>query len=248
MNTPRIRRATAFAALALTTSGGVALVTAASPATAVTPNDTPAPSDGYSLSISLAQKSIEPGASDTVSGVLTKAGVPQPGDTVYLRAWARNRHHHHHAHRVGSATTGTDGTVSFTVTPPTNTHYRLVFRIASSTPPTTRSVVGARSKVATVHILRDCSLSIRERATRSGEVIEGQLRGRGHGLPGRKVMLQERAAGSDAWTTVTTKRTRRHGVVVFRIAAPSVPEEFQLVFAGGPNFNGCQSGVVTVGS
>lgn len=257
MNTPRFRRATAVTALALTASGGVALVTAVGPATAVTASGTPAPSDGYSLSISLAQKSIEPGASDTVSGVLTKAGVPQPGDTVYLRAWANNRRHHR-SHRVGSATTGTDGSVSFTVTPQTNTRYRLVFRLVSSTPAPTatpgstptgaRSVVGARSKVVTVHILRESSLSIRARATRFGEAITGQLRGRGHGLPGRKVMLQERAAGADAWTTVATERTRHHGVVVFRIAAPAAPEEFELVFAGGPNFNGCQSGVVTVGS
>ncbi|MGN6472586.1 MAG: hypothetical protein ACTHK4_02920, partial [Mycobacteriales bacterium] len=225
---------TAVAALALTASGGVGLVTAASPATAVTPHDTPAPSDGYSLSISVAQKSIEPGASDTVSGVLTKAGTPQPGDTIYLRARANGRHQR--VHRVGSATTGTDGSVSFTVTPQTNTHYRLVYR------------PGARSKVATVHILRASSLSIRTRATRFGDAIEGRLLGRGHGLPGRKVMLQERAAGSDAWTTLTTKRTHRRGVVVFRIAAPSAPEEFQLVFTGGPNFNGCQSGVVTIGS
>jgi hypothetical protein len=61
-------------------------------------------------------------------------------------------------------------------------------------------------------------------------------------------MLQERAVGSDTWTAVSAKRTRRQGVVVFRVAAPSVPEEFQLVFRGGRNFAGSTSGVVTVGS
>ncbi len=248
------RRVTSVAALALAVSGGAALVTAAGPAAAVASNDTPAASDGYSLSIAVADASIDPGASDTVSGVLTKAGVPQPGDTVYLRAWVNGRRHHH-GHRVGSAETGADGSVSFTVAPRATTHYRLVFRTAAPTPspssaptPTSRSVVGARSKIATVHVLRDTSLSIRARATRHGEAIQGQLRGGGHALPGRKVMLQERAVGSDAWTTLDTKRTRRHGVVVFRVATPSAPEEFQLVFAGGPNFHGCQSGIVTVGS
>lgn len=254
MNTPRKRLAISTTALALTASGGVAFLTAAGPAAAVAPKAAPVPSDGYSLSISVSQTSIKAGESDTVSGVLTKAGVPQAGDTVYLRARADGRPHR--AHRAGSATTGADGSVSFTVTPRRTTHYRLVFRNTSSTPTPTpsptptnqRSTAGARSKVATVHVLQATSLSIRAQATRRGEAIQGRLVSHGHGLPGRKVMLQERAAGSDTWTTVATKRTRRHGVVVFRVAAPSAPEEFQLVFAGGQNFAGSQSGVVSVGS
>jgi hypothetical protein len=224
--------------LALAASGGLALVTAAGPAAAVAPQ-TPTSSDGYSLSIAASDTSIHPGDSDVISGVLTKSGVPQSGDTVYLRA-STYRARHHHAHRVGSATTGADGSVHFTVTPKATTRYRLVFRATPATP-------GARSNAITVHVLRASSLTIGARATRNGEVVRGALRSGGHGLVGRKVMLQERAVGSDTWTAVATHRTRRHGVVVFRVAAPSVPEEFQLVFAGGRNVDGCQSGVVTAG-
>lgn len=241
--------------LLLTASAGATLVAAIAPAAAVTPKDDPTGSTtGYSLSIALAEKSIDPGASDAVSGVLTKAGIPQSGDTVYLRARVNGRRHH--GHRVGSAVTGPDGSVSFTVTPIAKTHYRLVFRAASSTSPTTsptpspvsrRSTVAARSKVVTVHILRNSSLSIRSREGRRGEVIQGQLRGAGHSLPGRKVTLQERSVGSDTWTPVSTHRTRRHGVVIFRVDPPTAPEEFELSYAGGPNYHGCQSGVVTIG-
>jgi hypothetical protein len=145
--------------------------------------------------------------------------------------------------------------VSFTVTPPTNTHYRLVFRATAPTasptpaptPVSTPGRVGARSKIVTVHVLRDSSLSIRARDTSRGEVIQGQLRGGGHSLPGRRILLQGRAVGSDSWTPVATHRTRRHGVVTFRITTPPAPEEFQLVFAGGPNYHGSVSDVVTIG-
>jgi hypothetical protein len=223
----------------------------------VTPHDAGpvAVSDGYSLSTSLGSKSIVPGASDTVSGVLTKDGVPQSGDAVALRARAQRGHHH--AHRIATGTTGADGSVSFTVTPKTNTHYRLVFRtvgmpsVSPSPVPTPVSnpvVAVARSKVVTVHVQRETSLSIRAHEGRHGhQVVQGKLRGHGHALAHRKVTLQERAAGSDAWTPVRAHRTHRHGSVSFRISTPSAPEEFQLVFAGGPNYQGCQSGVVTIG-
>lgn len=257
MSRSRLRRSTSVAAIALTASSGAGLLTAVGPAAAVTPHDDPpVATDSYSLSIALAEKSVDPGAADTVSGVLTKGGVPQAGDTVFLRERVGGRHHR--SHRVDSGTTGEDGSVSFTVTPRFSTHYRLVFRAASTAPtptvtpspslPGTPSQVGARSKVVTVHVLRTSSLSIRERERRDGsEIIQGELRGRGRGLPGRKVTLQERAVGSESWTTLRTRRANRHGMVRFRVAAPSAPEEFQLAFAGGPNFHGCQSGVVTIG-
>lgn len=249
MTTSRRRHISSFAALALTASGGVALVTAAGPAVA----DTPAPvaSSEYSLSIALAQKSIHAGESDTVSGVLTHGGVVSAGDTVYLRARPAGKRH---GHRVASAPTGTDGSVSFSVTPAVNTHYRLVYRLPSETSPTPSPEstalgrVAAHSKVATVHVLRDSSLSIRERSRGNGHArVMGQLRGGGHALARRMVNLQERVAGSATWTTVKSRRTNRHGMVNFGVGAPTAPEEFQLVFAGGPNFNGSQSGVVTVG-
>jgi hypothetical protein len=236
------------AALALAASGGVAVLSAAGPAAA----DTPAPvsSSGYSLSISVATKSIHPGSSDTVSGVLTRAGAAASGDTVYLRARLAGKKA---SHRVSSGTTGGDGAVSFTVTPSTNTHYRLVLRLPSAVTPApvpagiaVPTTVAARSKVATVHVLRDSSLSIRARLAKNGtERVAGQLRGGGHGLARRDVALQERAIGAAAWTTVATKRTKRHGVVGYNVAAASTSAEYQLVFAGGANFSASQSGVVT---
>jgi hypothetical protein len=250
MTTSRLRRVGSVAALAVSASSGVALVSAAGPAAA----DTPAPvaSSGYSLSISVADKSIHPGSSDTVSGVLTQSGTVAAGDTVYLRARPAGKRF---GHRVASGATGNDGSVSFTVTPAANTHYRLVFRLPLATTPApvpagTVSVtkVAARSKDATVHVLRDSSLSVRapERGN-AHERVMGQLRGGGHALARRKVELQEQAVGATTWTTVKTKKTGRDGVVNFGVVVPTTPEEFQLVFAGGTNFNGSQSGVVTVG-
>jgi hypothetical protein len=249
MTTSRLRRVGSVAALAVSASSGVALVSAAGPAAADTPS--PVASSGYALSISVADKSINPGSSDTVSGVLTHSSAVAAGDTVYLRARLAGKRV---SHRVASGTTGDDGSVSFTVTPAANTHYRLVFRLPSATTPapvpagvTPSTVVGARSKVATVHVLRDSSLSIRARELKNGhELLAGQLRGGGHSLARRKVELQELAVGTTTWTTVKTHKTDRKGVVSYGVAAPATAEEFQLVFAGGPNFGGSQSSVVTV--
>jgi hypothetical protein len=257
MTTSRLRHVGSAAALALTASGGIALVTAAGPAAAVTPHDTPVATSAYSLSIAVATKSIQPGDSDTVSGVLTHGGVAAAGDTVYLRARADGKWF---GHRVGSAVTSNDGSVQFTVKPATPTHYRLVFRMPIATPapsPTASpvalaapapSVVEARSAVATVHVVRPTSLSIRakQRHGNGREVVMGQLRGGGHGLAHRKVTLQEQVVGSPTWTTVRTRVTHRNGVVEFLAPKAAMVQEFQLVFAGGSNYTGSQSGVVTV--
>jgi hypothetical protein len=257
MTSSRLRHIGPAAVLALTASGGIALVTAASPAAAVTPHATPVPSSGYSLSIAVAMKSISPGDSDTVSGVLTQGGVAAAGDTVYLRARADGKWF---GHRAGHATTGADGSVQFTVKPSDTTHYRLVFRVPATTPTPTptatpvtsaaapQSTIAARSAVATVHVVRPSSLSIREKQRHGNgrEIISGQLRGGGHALAHRKVTLEEQAVGDTTWTTVATRRTGRHGVVEFLAPKGTTAEEFELVYAGGANYTGCQSGVVTV--
>jgi hypothetical protein len=108
-------------------------------------------------------------------------------------------------------------------------------------------MLAARSKAAEVHVLRDSSLSIRARARGNGhERVMGQLRGGGHALAGRKVELQERSSAAATWTTLKTKKTGRNGAVNYGVAAPTTAEDFQLVFAGGSNFNASQSGVVSV--
>jgi hypothetical protein len=190
-----------------------------------------------SLTIALGTASIQPGGSDTVTGVLSLNGTPLVGETVHLRG----RRLGQTFAEVGSATTAADGTVSFTVTPPATTQYVLVFA-------KTAAYAGARSAIATVHVLRPTSLSIRavHRALTDAEVISGSLRGAGMGIPHRRVMLQDRPTGTTTWTTVATHRTNYKGAVSFVEPAPSSSEDYQLVFAGGPIFDGCQSGVVTV--
>jgi hypothetical protein len=189
-----------------------------------------------SLAISQDAVSIEPGASDGIHGLLTLNGAPLGNAAVELHSRAVNQLRFHLA---GTATTASDGTVSFTVTPAVNTHYLLVFRRTDAAPP-------ARSSVVTVHVRRSCSLSIRARLNpKNLEVISGDLRGGGHGLAHRAVSLQESPSGAATWTTVGTQRTGRHGGVAFKEVPPTAPEDYRLVFAGGVNFDGCQSGVVT---
>jgi hypothetical protein len=193
--------------------------------------------DTTSLTIAVASPAIEPGTSDTVSGVLSLDGTPLVGDTVDLRGGVR----HHKLVKLGSAITGTDGSVSFSVTPAATAHYVLVFR-------KTETNAGARSAEATVHVRVPSTLSIRARIDQKtgGEVISGDLRGGGGGIPHRRVTLQDRPAGTATWTTVATKKTNHNGGIGFEVSTPTASEDYQLVFAGGPSYDGCQSGVVTV--
>jgi hypothetical protein len=190
-----------------------------------------------SLTIALTSGSIAPGASDTVSGVLSLDGSPLVGDTVTLLGHRAKQS----ATKVGSAITAADGSVSFVVTPPATTQYVLVFR-------KTTANAGARSAVVTVHVQLVSSISIRAKANpRNGkEIISGNLRGQGTALPHRLVSLQARPDGSSTWTTVASGRTSHNGGVSFTQPAPTTTEDYQLVFAGGPLYLGCQSGVVTV--
>jgi hypothetical protein len=192
--------------------------------------------DTTSLTISAAAGSINPGDSDTINGVLSLDGTPLAGDTIHLLG----RQNHAKATKLGSAITAADGSVSFSVTPAVTTHYVLVFR-------KTVTAAAARSAPATVHVRQPSSLSIRAQSAKNGkEMISGDLRGAGRGLAHRGVTLQEQPFGGSTWTKVGTKRTGHGGGVGFRVPAPSASENYQLVFAGGPIFQGCQSGVVTV--
>jgi hypothetical protein len=190
-----------------------------------------------SLTIAEAAKSITAGQSDTISGVLSLAGTPLAGDTVNLlgkKAGQKN------FSKVSSAVTAADGSVSYTVTPGATKRFVLVFN-------KTATDGAARSAVVTVHVLKSSSLGIRARsANHNEEVITGSLFGGGHALSHRKVTLQDQAFGSSTWTTVASKNTNHGGAVKFTEPAPTSTENYQLVFAGGPVFSGCQSGVVTV--
>jgi 5-hydroxyisourate hydrolase-like protein (transthyretin family) len=191
------------------------------------------------LTIAVTPRSIDAGQSATVSGVLTDSGSPEPGETVALLAKKAGSHGKFAA--AGTALTGTDGGVSFPVMPTTSTRYRLKELATSSTP-------AAASRIATLTVRSPSSLSIRARQAHLREIISGDLRGGGHGLPGRRVTLQSRPTGGTTWTAVKTHRTGRHGRIRFRVAIPTASTDYRLVFAGGRAFDASSSGVVTAGA
>jgi 5-hydroxyisourate hydrolase-like protein (transthyretin family) len=191
------------------------------------------------LTIAVTPRSIDAGQSATVSGVLTDMGSPEPGEAVTLLAKKARSHGKFAA--AGTAVTGTDGSVSFPVMPTTSTRYRLKELATSANQ-------AAASRVATLTVRSPSSLSIRARQARTREVISGDLRGGGHGLPGRRVTLQSRPTGGTTWTAVKTHRTGRHGSIRFRVAIPTASTDYRLVFAGGRAFDASSSGVVTAGA
>jgi hypothetical protein len=191
--------------------------------------------DTTSLVVSTASKSIDPGQTDTVNGALSLDGSPLAGQTIRLLGATR----HHKLALMGTQVTDTSGDVSFSVTPPSTSRYQLVFR-------GTADNHGARSAVTVIRVRQQSSLSIRARAHNGNEIISGVLRGGSHALRHHKVTLQSRPSGTTTWQNVATHRTGRRGFINFTIAAPTQSTDYQLVFGGGPVYDGCQSGVVTV--
>ena len=92
------------------------------------------------LSIAASDWRIELGETVTISGVLTKDDVPVAGHTVTLRAKSPARGDDFDS--VAVATTGTDGSVTFPVSPTSDTLYRLVSARAAGTPAARSGVVG----------------------------------------------------------------------------------------------------------
>lgn len=193
-----------------------------------------------SLTLTASSTSVDPGTAVTLSGALTANGAPAAGEPVQLRDKVAGSHARRFA-TVATTSTDANGSVTFSQTPTAPTRYLLVFR-------KTDTLQGARSRVVTVAVKAPSSLSIRERAAHNQgrAVISGDLMGRGRALQHRPVTLLERPAGSTAaWTTVATHRTSKHGYVQFR-QQPTTSTDYELGFAGGRFYDGCQSGVVTV--
>jgi len=192
------------------------------------------PRPATTLTIAVAQATIDAGQSDTVTGKLTDAnGQPLSGDTVALRhrpAGAKQ------SHRLATSTTASDGTVSFTVTPKVTNVYRLVFGGTSDEAPSI-------SQPARVVVRGGSSLSIDVRAKGDGSLlISGVLRGSGRPLAGRPVTLQSAASPSGTFSDVATKQTGKHGYVAFAQPAPTAETCYRLTFAGGPDRNGTTTG------
>lgn len=186
------------------------------------------------VSISAVPGIVDPGATSTVSGVVTASGAAVPGATVRLLArtvrdgatWSTEQ----------TATTATDGTVAFTVAPQRSTAYRL--RVVHSP-----GVRAGASDVARVLVRASSSLSIRGRAAVQGYVVEGQLRAAGATRPGRLVGLQALAPGSSAWTPVAVGTTNDRGRV--RFLQEHVPgTQYRLAYDGEARFLPTVSGTV----
>jgi hypothetical protein len=165
--------------------------------------------------------------------VLSSAAGPAVGRPVVLLAkpsgvttWQK----------VATATSASDGSVAFTVTPTTTTRYVLVHHAGYL-------YTFARSPVVTVTVLRPSSLSVRL----TGNTVSGTLLGPNGGeLASRTVTLLSRAAGSsDAFAPVSSAATNDHGFVAFDVN-PTASTDYELSFAGDDAYQGCQSGVVTV--
>ena len=163
------------------------------------------------------------------------------GRTVTLLSRPRA---HRRFTKVASATTASDGTVTFSVTPQHSTRYVLVS-------PHSYLLTASRSPGLTVLVKLPSSLSIRavKDTVASGEsdTIGGTLLGQGgSALGGRTVTLVSRPAGtSDAFTAVSSATTNDKGFVAFNVT-PAAATDYELVFGGGSRYDGCHSGVVTV--
>lgn len=189
------------------------------------------PSD---VAISATPAVVDPGATATVSGVVTTSGAAVPDATV--RLVARTLRKGASWHQVQTGTSAGDGSVSFSVAPERSTAYRLrVVHTAGVRPGTSAS--------AKVLVRAKSSLSIRGRAGAQGYVVEGQLRGGGTAKPGRTVTLQSMAPGTTDWTAVATATTNGRGHVQF--VQPLVADtQYRLAYDGEERFLPSTSGTV----
>ncbi len=194
---------------------------------------------GSALTIRVGRHSILLGASDHIAGRLTHRHHGLRGRHVILQSRAPKTKPWT---VVANHVTGTHGRVGFTVSPTSTTRYRLVFAGGELLRPSRsagRTVVVRTSGIAS-------SLSIRGKQVVTGENVSGVLRGGGHALRDRRVVLQSRPSGSATWSPVRTRRTGRHGLVRFHVVPPSGSTDYQLVFSGGARYDGSTSGIVTV--
>ena len=194
------------------------------------------------LALAASATSVDAGTPVTLTGTLTTAAGAVAGRTVTLLS--RPAGSTAAFTKVGSATTASDGTVAFSVTPQHSTRYVLVS-------PRSYFLTASRSPGLTVLVKLPSSLSIRAVkdtvAPGESDTIGGTLLGQGgSALGGRTVTLVSRPAGTtDAFTAVSSATTNDKGFVAFAVA-PTAATDYQLIFGGGNRYDGCHSGVVTV--
>jgi hypothetical protein len=201
-----------------------------------------------SLAIRAVHPAVEPGHSDTVTGALAVTGAESAaGRTVTLEA-----------RPVGStgftpvaeSVAGDRGGVRASVTPDVTTRYRWDYAGDADTRPSVSGVatVRVRTPQHPGHRL-PTSLSIRAVHRLVGaaglDVVRGRLRAGRVPLRGRRVVLVSRTPADTGWTFDGVHRTRRLGVVAFRVE-PATDTAYRLVFLGTPLLQPARSATVRV--
>lgn len=201
-----------------------------------------------SLSIRAVQRVIEPGETAKVTGHLAVAGdLTGEGRVVTLEAKPLGTDEFV---PVADLTAGERGGLRTEVMPEVTTRYRWRYDGAEDARASVSGTAAVRVK-AGAHPPRrvPTSLSIRTvyRPTKDGavDIVRGLLRARRIALRHRPVLLLSRTADVDAWTLEGVHRTRRHGVVTFRVD-PEANTAYRLVFLGTRLLMPSRSGVVRV--
>lgn len=201
-----------------------------------------------SLSIRALHPAVRPGGSDTVTGDLAVRGPATPaGRTVTLEARPAGTDAFV---PVGTATAGTHGGVTQTVTPAVTTRYRWSYAGDTDARPSRSGVATVRVRTPQHPPMRiGTSLSIRavHRVVKAdgSDVVRGRLRAVRVPLRHREVLLVSRAAGADTWTFEGAHRTRRLGAVAFRVH-PAEKTAYRLIFLGTALLRPARSAVVRI--
>jgi hypothetical protein len=225
--TPLRRSAVAVAAVAVvaTTAGAAALpaLATADPGPAAT-----------SLSIRALKDAIRPGGTDAIAGTLAVAGpLTGAGRTVTLEARPMGATGFT---PIGVAVAGTHNAVREAVTPSVTTRYRWHYAGDADTRPSVSGVATVRVRTPQHPPTRiPTTLSIRAVHRLVGldgaDVVRGRLRAGRVPLRHRPVILVSRTANDTGWTFDGVHRTRRDGVVAFRVA-PTEGTAYRLAFLG----------------
>jgi microcompartment protein CcmL/EutN len=244
---PRTRTLIAAAAVAaMTATAGFTIANTAGASTTATTGTLTAASAkaGTQLSVTTAQSTIAAGQQDSINGMFTSNGSPEPHRVIGLYRYSDRLHRWR---LVRHKLTNQAGTVKFDVRPAVTRKYMLVYH-GNSTLAATRS--GVVTVVVTGSLPRTAStLSITASATSIAAggttKISGVLTAGTSPVQHRLVLLRRYNPTTKEWVRVAVKRTGPQGVVFF-VRAPSTTATFELVFPGGPRFAGSHSGTVTV--
>jgi hypothetical protein len=248
LSAPRTRRVASIVA-----STVAAVATAAGLAAVPVLHADAATNDGTgqaatSLSIRAVRNAIRPGGTDTVTGALVVKGAgTSAGRTVTLLARPMGAGAFT---PVGTATARDHGGLGLRVMPGVTTAYRWSYAGESDARPSHSGVVRIRVRTPQHHAHRiNTSLSVRavhHRVRLNGaDVVRGRLRAGRVPLPHRRVVLVSRTADTHGWTFEGVHRTRRLGVVAFRVE-PAADTAYRLVFLGTPLLQPARSGIVRV--